>query len=260
MSLPEGKIPLGPSPGLQYSRTINYVFENPNWLLNAVWSFVCQLVAGIIPVVPQMVLMGYQFEVIDSLLESRGTRYPDFNPNRIVDYLVRGVWPFLAMLVMAIAWGAVFVFFALLSGGCIVAASSAAGQDVGPVVATVGTLFAIAIGLLLFAMLMLLVTPAALRGGLTQDFGAAFDFGWISDFIRKMWVEILLSTLFLIVVGLAAIVLTCGLGWFVVTPLVPFVQAHLWYQFYVLYLARGGSRVPMKKVALPANVVTPPTY
>ena len=260
MSLPEGKPVLNASANLEYSRTVSYIFENPNWLMNADWSFVCQLVAGLIPIVPQMVLMGYQFEVIDSLLESRGTRYPDFTLNRIGDYLVRGVWPFLAMFVMAIAWGAMFFFFALVSGGCIVGAASAVGKDAGPVVATVGVLFAVVIGLLLFALLILLVTPAALRGGLTQDFAAAFDFGWISDFIRKMWVEVLLSTLFLIVVGIAAVVLTCGLGWFVVTPLVPFVQAHFWYQFYVLYLARGGSLVPVKKAAMPASVVTPPIY
>src|SRR4051794_28614352 len=106
---PDASFPGGSSQSqLEYMRSINFVFENPNWLVNALLSFLCQIVAGFIPIVPQMVLMGYQFEVIDNLLESRGTRYPDLNLDRIGDYLGRGVWPFLAMFVVGIAWSVVF--------------------------------------------------------------------------------------------------------------------------------------------------------
>jgi len=241
-------------------RSFKFVFENPNWLVNALLSFLCQIVAGFIPIVPQMILMGYQFEVIDNLLETRGTRYPDLNLNRIGDYLGRGVWPFLAMFVVGIAWSLVFVPFVLISVGCIAGVAGAAGQDAGTILATIGIVLAVAIGLVLIVLMMLVVTPATLRGGLTQDFGASFDFAWINDFVRKMWVEVLLSTLFLVFASLVAIACTCGLGYFIVVPLVPFVQAHFWYQFYVLYLARGGTPVPVKKVTMPTNAITPPTY
>src|SRR6266487_3711208 len=111
MTFPEGKYPLTGPPKLEYSRAISYIFENPNWLVNALWSFLCQFVAQIIPILPQMVLTGYQFEVLDDLLASRGGRYPDFNINRLGDYLGRGVWPILAALIVGLVWLPFFLVY-----------------------------------------------------------------------------------------------------------------------------------------------------
>jgi hypothetical protein len=91
---------------------------------------------------------------------------------------------------------------------------------------------------------------------LAQDFTAGFDLAWIKDFVAKTWVEVLISALVLILVAHAVILCTCFVGLLAVIPLVPLVQAHLWYQFYALYLSRGGTPVPVK--AMVAPVVGPP--
>src|SRR5205823_7116677 len=88
--------------------------------------------------------------------------------------------------------------------------------------------------------------------GLARDFMSGFDLAWIKDFIAKTWVEVLISAIVLIVVLAAAVLCTCFVGLLVVTPLVPLVQAHLWYQFYTLYLARGGMPVAVKAAVGPS--------
>jgi len=249
MSLPEAKFsPLGP-PKLEYTRTINYIFENPNWLMNAVWSFLCQFVAQFIPILPQMVLTGYQFEVLDDLLASRGSRYPDFNINRLGDYLGRGVWPILAVLIVALAWIPVFAVLVGIAFAAIFGLAAVAGENAAPMFVVMGILVATLLVVLLLVPLFLVATPIVLRAGITQDLGAAFDFGWIIDFLKKMWLDVVLASLFAIGASLAVTVLTCGIGALIVQALAPFVSTHFWYQFYVLYLERGGIPIPVKKVA-----------
>jgi len=257
MSLPDAKLPPSAPASLDYSRTVNYVFENPNWLLNLVWLFLCQLVACIIPIVPQIIVMGYQFEVVDGLLQNRDARYPDFDLNRIADYLMRGIWPFLAMIVVAIGWGVVFVLITLICSGCIAGAAGLAGENVGPVIGTIGIIVGIALGIVLMALLLFIVTPVSIRAGLAHDFPAGFDLAWIKDFIAKTWVEVLTSTLVLILVANAMIWCTCLVGSLAVIPLIPLVQAHFWYQFYMIYLSRGGTPIPVKAVVV--AVGGPPT-
>jgi hypothetical protein len=255
MALPEAKPSLADSPKLDYLRTIKFIFENPNWLLNVLWSFLCQLVAQVIPILPQMVSTGYQFEVLDGLLASRGARYPDFNINRLGDYLIRGVWPILAALIVALIWTPIFIVVLAVMIGCIAALGAAGGEEAGTVLAMFGVFGAIVFTVLLVAALLVVVTPLMLRAGMTQDFVAAFDFGWISDFLKKMWLEVLLATLFIIVAAVAVTMVTCGLGALIVGPLLPFVSTHFWFQIYSLYLSRGGSPV-VRKIA-PQPVLAP---
>src|SRR4051794_34256672 len=135
MSYPDAKMPVIESSKLEYSRAISYIFDNPNWLMNGLWSFLCQLVAQVIPVVPQMVLTGYQFEVFDELLASRGARYPDFNINRLQDYLLRGVWPILAALLVALAWLPFFLIGLVIAIACIAGLSAVGGREAGVMLA-----------------------------------------------------------------------------------------------------------------------------
>src|SRR5262249_4496813 len=150
--------------------------ENPNWLINALWSFLCQLVSQVIPILPQMVLTGYQFEVLDNLLTTRGTQYPDFNINRLMDYLLRGVWPILAALVVGLVFIPFFLVYLFMAIGGVVALGKAGGDEVGPILAVFGAVLAVIVGLCLLGLMAIVITPVALRAGLAQDFGAAFDF------------------------------------------------------------------------------------
>jgi uncharacterized protein DUF4013 len=249
MSYPEAKSLSKDPSKLEYARAVSYIFDNPNWLMNGVWSLLCQLVAQVIPIVPQMVMTGYQFDVFDGLLASGGTRYPDFNINRLSDYLVRGVWPILGALIVVLAWTPILLLGVGLGIAAIAGLGALGGKDAGPGLAFVGIFFLVIAVLVLVALLLLLITPVAIRAGIAQDFGATFDFAWITDFLTKMWVDVILASLFMIFVAAAITVLTCGVGGLIVGPLMPFVSSHFWYQFYIQYLSRGGRPVPAKVAA-----------
>jgi len=51
-----------------------------------------------------------------------------------------------------------------------------------------------------------IIQPMLLRAGLTQDFAQAFQIEWIKDFLRRVWLEVILGLLFLV---LAKMVLGC---------------------------------------------------
>src|SRR5690242_1418081 len=97
---------------IEYMRSYQYVFESPNWTMNIVWGFLCLISTMIIPVVGQLVLLGYQFEILEVLLRTQGARYPDFDANRFADYLGRSIWPFLVALVLMIPM--IIVFYAAI--------------------------------------------------------------------------------------------------------------------------------------------------
>ena len=234
---------------IEYMRAYQYVFESPNWTMNIVWGFLCLISTMIIPVVGQLVLLGYQFEIIEVLLVTQGARYPDFDANRFADYLSRSIWPFLVALVLMIPM--VIVLYAAIFCVVLLGAAGAAigGDEVGPALAVLfGGVGFIAVLALWIAALGIL-TPLVLRAGLMQDFGGAFNFGWVVDFLKKTWLEIVLVSLFLMVTAFALSLvglLALCIGVFAAQALMMMAQSHLLYQLYLLYLSRGGMPVPVK--------------
>lgn len=248
MTLPEAKPAPWQPEGLEYGRTLSYIFDNPNWLMNLVWLFLCWVMANVIPILPQIVSTGYQFEVLNGLLASQGARYPDFDINRILDYLMRGLWAALAAVIVFFVWLMFFAAFVVCAVLALVALGNSGGEDsVG-----IGVTAAVGIGILLVVVLAVIATPAMLAAGMTSDLGAGLSLAWIGDFVAKMWLNIILASLFSTIVCLAIIVLTCGLGLLVVFPIASFMSTHFYYQFYVLYLARGGRPLPIKGTAIGA--------
>jgi len=247
---------------LEYLRTFQYIFENPNWIMNLVWSFLCQLAGQVIPIVPAMVFTGYQFEMLEDMQANRGTRYPDFDINRLMEYLTRGIWPVLVILINALAIGAVVGMLALATLICAGILGSAGGEDLAGLLVPIGVLVGGVLGIAVIAAASIYMTPMVLKAGLAQDLGAAFDFAWVNDFVRKMWVETLLSSLFMIGSILALVMVTCGLAAIIIGPMMPFVSTHFYYQLYSLYLTRGGTPIPLKpRVPLaPPGYVPPPQY
>jgi hypothetical protein len=227
--------PMKPVVGMDYMRMITYVFDNPNWFMTLLLGGLC----SIIPVIGPIVLQGYRYETVIALLTAGGGGYQDFNFDRFGDYLMRGLWPFLVTLALSFA----LVPFYLV----IIIAAVAGGEDAGWL-----------IGLVQMAMLviapvaMLVLQPMLLRSALTQDFVQAFQVEWVKDFLKRVWVELLLGILFL---GVASMVLVplglvaCCVGLIFVAPIVALVQANMLFQVYSLYLSRGGTPIPIKLAA-----------
>jgi hypothetical protein len=247
----------------EYLRAYNYIFENPNWTMNVLWGFLCLISTQIIPILGQLVFMGYQFEVAEALFVSRGRQYPDFDINRFADYLGRSIWPLLVSLVSAVV---IVPLVLVVYIGAIVAVgggAAAGGDDLGPVLAVAGMLLVMLLGMALWVLFLVVLTPMMIRAGLQQDFAAAFDFGWIKDFVSKTWVEIILSSLFVMFTGwLIAMlgVLALCIGIFAAMAIIFLAQAHIYYQLYALYLSRGGVPFPFKPryPAAPQGYMPPP--
>lgn len=249
-AFPPASAPAKPAPEvhqttLEYMRAYQYIFANPEWTMVLLWG----ALMSIVPVVGPLVLLGYMFVIIDSLLATKGTRYPVLDLNRFVDYLVRGLWPFLVSLVVSLVLMPIFFVLWLVVTIIPMAIAGAGGEDAGPVagiVMMVLMLFMMVVVMALSLGLNIVMLPLLLRAGLSQDFVEAFNVAWIKDFVRKMWLDTLLAILFLMVTSLVVVMVgyaACCIGVFFAQPIVLLAYAHILYQLYAIYLTRGGTPV-----------------
>lgn len=234
---------------IEYQRSIKYVFENPNWMANVLWTVLCSLVASLIPILPALVLIGYQFEILESLLLAPNKTYPDFKVDHIVKYLVRGLYPFLVALICGIVVIPVLLLAIGIPGATMGLIMAAVGDDLAPVVAFVMIPLIVCITIACEIAVGIAIVPFLLRAGLIQDIVPAFDFAFAKDFVRRMWKEELWAALFLLLAALVAqivgLLMLC-VGVFFTVAIVQLAQPHLGMQLYRLYLLRGGEKIPVK--------------
>jgi hypothetical protein len=251
VALSPASLVIQPIHQMEYFRAYNYIFENPNWIMNVLMGFLCILSTMIIPLLGQLLFMGYQFEVAQGLLMTQGTRYPHFDLNRFGDYLMRSLYPFVVSLVFVLP----LVVILAMGIGMVTAVAAAAGGDEGEAVAGLLVIPLMFFGMLAFwLVIMMFVIPLMMRAGLQQEFGAGFDFAWAFDFFKRTWLEILLSALFLAITGMVLVMvgmLALCIGMFAAQAIVMLAQAHFWYQLYALYLGRGGQPIPLKPMPMP---------
>jgi hypothetical protein len=229
---------------MNYLRSYQFLFDSPKWLTN----LLAGTLALLVPIVGQMVFLGYQFEILESLHLHGEARYPDFNTNRLSKYLNRGVWPFLVDMVVRLVVGVLLVpVFGVIVFVMIIAAEK--NKEASGVFFVIFFCFYALLIIVVNLLLPLVVTPIVLRAGITQDFGAAFSLEFIKDFVRKMWVEMVLAQLFFMVTGLIVGLIgfmACIVGVYPAAALVSFAQGYILHELYELYLQRGGSEIPLK--------------
>jgi len=139
----------------------------------------------------------------------------------------------------------------------ILAATGGGGrEEAAGAAAALGMCCMYGLMLVLIMATHVLTIPFALRAGLAQDFAEGFKFKWAMDFLAKMWPQAALSVLFLFAVSLFILgplsVITCFIGLYPSMAIWLLAQAHLYYQLYTSYLARGGEPIPLKPWEGPA--------
>jgi hypothetical protein len=240
---------------MDYTGGFGMIHRMPDWLINTLLPGVC----GLIPLIGGIVISGYAYEAVEVLHRTSGAYCPKFDFNRFVDYLVRGLGPFLVQLALGVVQAAImfvcYIAFIVLAIGVGAAGEAGQGRE-----ATMGVgILLVFVGLIAFAFVMSLASlfvqiPLSLRGGLSGEIGQAFQFQWALDFIKKTWVEMLLVFLFLSILAVPLIVIaiiTCYLGLIPGIGYMILVQAWLLFQLYRLYLSRGGQPVPLKPLPQP---------
>ncbi len=232
---------------MNYMASITDFFRSPKWVPNLLLGAVCML----IPIVGPLVLVGW---MVGPLFRSRDPvnfeSFADFDFSNFGKLLERGVWPFLVNLVAGIVMVPVMWLLLALPIGLLVAGTAVTDPEKNS--EALGLLAFCSIGLVVLliaaagCVVTLVIRPLMLRAAITQDFGQAFNFRFVKDFVARTWVEQLLSILFLVVAGITLMIIgmfAICLGAYLVIPLITFAQWHLERQIYDLYLARGGEPV-----------------
>ena len=242
----------GEVPQMRYMEAFQYIFAHPDWVNNLLMVSVCCL----IPVLGLYILLpGYQYEIVESMHRFPGQLYPKFDFSRFSQYLTRGIWPFLVNLIVG------FVVqipiqcgnFGLMALGA--AAGQGGGDEAAGIIVGLGTLLFMLVVMVLAIAMTLVMMPILLRAGLSQDFAQSFKWSWIKDFLAKMWLETILAMLFLMVTSMIVVplgFLACCVGILPAIVVMMLAHAHLSWQLYTIYLARGGEPIPLKNWDGPA--------
>jgi Protein of unknown function (DUF4013) len=237
---------------VQYLRAYKFPFDSPQWFANVGFVTLCLLTTSVIPVVGQMLAVGYLYDVLEAMHHQASDRpYPDFRWERFVAYLVRGALIFLVQFLVMLPALAIFLigFFAAM---VVTIGSSPEEPNLVLFAGLYGGTLVLAMVSSLF--LSLLIVPLTLRVGLSQDLGQTFSWSFIKDYARRVWGPTLQAELFLLVstlvVTLAGLALCC-FGVYAVMALPLFARIHLNYQLYELYLERGGTPIPLQREPRP---------
>jgi ABC-type glycerol-3-phosphate transport system permease component len=229
---------------MNYTASVSDYFKSPKWMMNTLLAGVCVF----IPLVGPMVIKGWLLTGFWGRDDERPETFPDFDFNNFGKYLERGLWPFLVSLVSSLVITVpacmIIVPISMFMGFLTPNDHSSAGGCAAALIFILLMVFYVA----LVVGLMVLLTPLILRASIMQDFGPAFNFAFVKRFIALTWKEIILASVFQIVIGtvfagVGAIMLCIGM-YFAMVP-VYFAWVHLHKQLYRLYLSRGGEPIPV---------------
>ncbi len=226
-----------PVTSFDFVRMVTSPFKSPNWIMNLVWMFVCQLASVI--VVGNLVTLGYLAEVAESRSGGRSENWPDFNPDRFTDYLMRGLWPFLWNMIWTIPMILIIGIPIFATIGLSSFLMGNYNEVPGIIVAITGGLVSAAICIVVSLAMM----ASMLHAGLGNDFGKGADLNWIGSYISKMGLTTVLVgivySLVGTVVGWAGILFFC-VGILAVGPILNLMVGDIGAQLHDIFVSRGG--------------------
>ena len=225
---------------MQYIKPYTYFVQKEGGTNNLLMGSLCMFTTSFIPIVGQIVLMGYQAEVAEDLEKDHDiSDHTNFEFNRFSQYLGRGVWVFLIQLILF----AVIMLTAMISIGTGLLIYALLPGDIGPFVG-------IGVGFLLYMILATMVTmftwPMTLHVQLSRGFyfGSALRFS--TSFIKKLSGQLLVSLLahmFITSILMVAGMLVFCIGIFPAATISLMAQEHFMIQLYRIYLNEGGDPI-----------------
>jgi hypothetical protein len=245
---------------VNYTASVSDFFKSPKWMMNLLLGGVCVL----IPIVGQMVVLGWLITGFWARQDERFETFPDFDFSHFGKYLERGLWPFLVAFVASMAVSIVMVplIWLLMVPTMLVGSLSSGGHqsNAAGCFGVIAVILMMLVWAIVLLGLMLVLVPLKIRASLTQDFAKSFDFGFVKRFVTLTWKEMVLGSLFvmaasIVLVSLGMIVFCVGA--YFATVLIYFSWTHLHKQLYALYLSRGGEPVPISPKLSDAPLATP---
>ena len=208
---------------MNFGLAFSYVFKDPDWIKKIGFVALCQL----IPILGQIVAMGFGIEIIRRLLNNDPRPLPDFDFGL---FLGKGFQAFLVSMVYSIPMAIITLPIQILP------AFANSGQN-----AALYNTLSIAVSCIcgglgfIYGLLIAFLLPASLaRLADTGSMGAALKLGEIFGIVRKAFVPYLIVVLGTLVAGLIAPlgVIACVIGVLVTSVYSQVVTAHLQAQAY----------------------------
>lgn len=226
---------------MEFQLAFRYIIDRSGGFTNLLLITVSQLIPAIGPIL----LLGYRAEVATALDRDPDLRrHPKFNFDRFVEYLTRGIWPFLISLILVLPMIPVF-FLAIVAGLLI----DPPGPNNPPFLA-----FAIACVVMFGSAILIsiLSVPMTFHAEYTGRFDLAGAFHFALAFWKHVgWLMIGTGLVFMFLAWVVAIIglLFCFIGIYPASALTQMANVHLVVQLYRIYLDRGG--VPLTPFAPP---------
>jgi len=223
---------------MNYMRGFQYIREREKWVTNVLLGAVCLL----IPIIGQIVFVGYLFDVIEALhKDPEHKNYPDFDFNRFTEFLSRGIWPWLAEFLFGL-----IISIPLTIVGIVIMVASMAAAKGEPWGILIGYGFMFLVVIPLSILLSVAIWGPEFHAGMTRQFqfSQMIEFG--KGFFRLLKKEMIITALVLVgcyILAMIVTVVTCYLGAFIVGPALMYAKYHWLFQMYELYLERGGTPI-----------------
>ena len=216
------------------------MFASPKWTANLMWVTLCSLLGMIL--IGSFVIVGYQMEIIERRSRGGENIDVDFDPNRFVDYLVRGVIPAAIYFAFTMALSAMTSLVACIAVGVFQLIN---GRDSHSIANLFALLPLLALVFFHVCGVLLIALPLAMRGGLANDISEGFNLKWAFETAKFMWPTILLSVLYTFFCGLLSSVglVFCFVGILVTGAWLQLAIADLGTQLYDIYLSKGGQPI-----------------
>lgn len=240
---------------MDYRGGLKAMYTNPNWLTQATLIGLC----GLIPIVGQIVIMGYAFEAAAYLHKTNRDQFPDFNFNRFGSYLARGVGPFLVGLLFLMIHIPVYVieFLVFNVGGTMLVVALASmdpgneGLRVGLLV-TLGILNMVVTGVV-HMIINIYQVALMIRGGLSGELAESFRFSFCPEFAKRAGTETFVAGIFtgyltfcLVCFAVVPIFWTFGLFYLTAIGIYCLCCSWLVFQLYRTYLGEKGAPFKVK--------------
>jgi hypothetical protein len=238
---------------MNYMRGFQFIRDREKWLTNVLLGAVCLL----IPIIGQIVFVGYMFDVIEALHnDPEHKNYPDFDFNRFTEYLGRGIWPWLTEFLFGL-----IISIPLTIVGVVIMIAGVALAKGEPWGILVGYAFMFLVVIPLSIFLSIAVWGPELHAGMSRQFqfGPMIEFG--KAFFSKMKKEMLITALVLVgafLVAMILVVITCYVAAFFVGPVFMYAKHHWLFQMYELYLQRGGTPITTAESVPTVGEAPPP--
>ena len=218
-------------------RMLRAPWKSPNWTMNLVWMFVCQLSSVL--VVGAMVAFGYLAEVAEARSGGKSEVWPDFNPERFGDYMERGLWPFLWTLI----WTIPLLFMVLVPTMATIGLANMLDRGSNPIPAMIVAMTGIAATIAIGCLALIAMLASIMHAGLGNNFKKGSDSKWIAAYVSKMgFTTILVGVIYFVlsmVLNMVGLVLFC-VGFLAVGPLLNLYAADVCAQLHDIFLSRGG--------------------